>query len=228
MTPSTTPEDPDQRRDADDQRHGDEEAGDEPAPQPVNHDRVRPSLTANSQPASRPPARAVPREHAPGVWSDEISQEKRAPSGSPTTPDTTMPTTNTCVVIGVHRARPSSSVPFVRGGREHRRHAQQEREARGGLARRGPKAKPIVIVAPDRDTPGISASACATPTRDASPQRRGLGLSAVRRPSALGHEHQHADHRQRDDDDRRRPERVLDESASRPARSAPAGIVPAR
>ena len=46
----------------------------------------------------------------------------------------------------------------MRGGRGDRRHAEQEREAGGGVAPQTQNTRPMMIVAPDRDTPGTSAA----------------------------------------------------------------------
>ena len=67
----------------------------------------------------------------------------------------------------VHRRRSRRELePFVAAGGADARHREQEREpGRGERVR--PKARPAVIVIPDREVPGISASAWATPMTSA-------------------------------------------------------------
>ena len=66
------PEDPEERQHAGDHRDGHEEAGDEPPPKPVNHDRVRPGLQEQPDQRDGGERDPVPREHGQAV-SDEIA-----------------------------------------------------------------------------------------------------------------------------------------------------------
>ena len=183
-------EDPDERRHADDQRDGDEEAGDEAAAaartsrqpdQPRPQAPARPAATAAERDAgtTRTRAKRVRRRYRRKYLTVDVADDGRHHDADQEH-------------LRARRrpaARARTSEPFVRGGRGHRRHASRNENARRRVALEPAGNRPSVIVAPERDTPGTSASDCATPSAkrlaaSAILRRRRAGASRTARRAA--------------------------------------------
>ena len=96
-------------------------------------------------------------------------------------------------------------------------------ENRAAPSRVRPSVRAIVMVTPERDVPGISASACAQPISSASRQpteysSRCAASETVRKP------HQESETRQGGGDEQRIPQQPLDHVAEQPVRRAATGI----
>ena len=95
-------------------------------------------------------------------------------------------------------------------------------EKRAAATRSKPRNSPAVIVAPERETPGMSASAWAKPMTIAS-RRVSVSIGALAARDLLGDEQQQAEHDERRADDVEVAGAVLDLVAKREAEDARSG-----
>ena len=83
------------------------------------------------------------------------------------------------------RCRPSRERPSARRARRaNSAGIDRKKLSRVAVTRSRPRKRPAEIVAPDRETPGISANACTTPIDDRVAQRRGRARGAPGGPPA--------------------------------------------
>ena len=155
-------EDPDERGHADEQRHRDEEPGDEAAAQPV-HARLQPPRRDRGEEA-KPDDDAIPSEWRESRPSDDAQErtddEQRRDEGHDEADgdlQRALPP-RSCLTSSRSWAKAAAIVGMAR---------KNENSAAAG--RSSPASIPATIVAPDRETPGMSASACPMPIASARP-----------------------------------------------------------
>ena len=109
---------------------------------------------------------------------------------------------------------------------EHDRDEQEERASARPRRDRASTARPAVIVIPERDTPGISASTCAKPIR--KPFLTPTSSRAARSGEPVGDPEQDTEDGERDRDLPGLAELLLDEALAQRLRRSPPGWSPRR
>src|SRR5690606_17212345 len=155
-------EEPDERHDTHHQGHDDDDARQKGAPQPLHH--PRPPCHSHTNVATASRMRYQAKTSSRFVTRNLM---KYFTVRYPTTADTPIPTRNRIASLRLNPESASSSAS--RAAAAVTAGILIRNVKRAATSRRRPSAMPAAIVAPDRETPGTSAAACAAPISSTPP-----------------------------------------------------------